>query len=268
MRRQRRFAAEHGIAHDARGYVRALDGNLRAPLPPAVLTELARGSELVPSATRPPRLHSLYSSAALVLNVFGYWRERDATSLVAALGLTGDGSVVRMSFEEPLPTGLVGDPPTTDVALRWPDGRVVAIESKYSEWLVRRPRTRRVLKDKYFPPGGRLWEAAGLPRCQAFAEELQSGRIRFKWLHAAQLLKHALGLARGGARESTLLYLYYEQEGREAREHRAELEGVGERLAEEVDLRVRTYQELFERLRSAPGIDADYLAYLRERYFG
>lgn len=248
--------------------MRALDDNLRVALAPGVLEELARGSELTPSATRPPRLHSLCSSGALVLNVFGHWRGRDATPLVAALGLAGDGSTVGLSFEEPLPTGLVGEPPTTDVALRWPDGRLVAIESKFGEWLVRRPRTKRVFKDKYFPPGLRVWEAAGLPRCQAVAEELQSGRVRLKWLHAAQLLKHALGLVRSGAREVMLLYLYYEQAGREAVVHRAELDHVGERLAGEVDLRVCTYQELYERLRAAPGSDAGYLAYLRERYFG
>jgi hypothetical protein len=267
VRRQRRFAAARGIAHDTRGYVRALDDNLLLPLAPAVIEELGRGSELLPSPTRPPRLHSLCSSAALVLNVFAHWQGRDATPLLAALGLGGSSSALRLTFEEPLPTGLAGDPPTTDVALRWPSGALVAIESKFGEWLVRRPRTKYALKDKYFPLGVGVWEGAGLPRCQALAEELQTGRVRFKWLHVAQLLKHALGLARGGATDPTLLYLYYELSGREAPVHRAELTSVCERLAGEVDLRVRTYQELHEGLQATAGVDAAYLGYLRERYF-
>ena len=60
----------------------------------------------------------------------------------------------KLTFEEPLPTGLPGDPPTADVALARPDGRCVAIESKFAEWLVPRPRSKRVFKDKYFPAAG------------------------------------------------------------------------------------------------------------------
>jgi hypothetical protein len=202
-----------------------------------------------------------------VLNVFGHWRDRDAAPLVAALGLTGQGTGVRLSFEEPLPTGLPGEPPTADVALRWPDGRLVAIESKFGEWLVRRPRSKRVFKDKYFPPGTRVWEAAGLPRCQALAAALQEGHERVKWLHAAQLLKHALGLVRSGAKAWTLVYLYREHEGREAATHRVELARLRERLAGEVDFVARSYQATYAALRADPAVDGEYLRYLGERYF-
>ena len=110
---------------------------------------MQRGSELTPGAARPARLHSLCSSAALVVNVFGYWRGRDQTPLLRRSASTGRGGT-RLTFEEPLPTGLAGDPPTVDVALYRPDGRCVAIESKFAEWLVPRPRNKRVFKDKYF----------------------------------------------------------------------------------------------------------------------
>lgn len=251
-----------------RGYVRSVDDNLLSPLDDAVRAELARGSELSPSPSRPSRLHSLYSSAALVLNVFGYWRGRDATPLLSALGVPGSGEGAKLLFEEPLPTGLPGDPPTADVALRWPTGRVVAVESKFGEWLMRRPRRQRAFKDKYFPAGLGAWEAAGLPRCQALAEALQGGHLRLKWLHAAQLLKHALGLARGGASQWTLVYLYFEHEGREAAAHRAEIARAREALEGEVALVARTYQELHAALCATSGVDAEYLRYLGERYFG
>jgi hypothetical protein len=254
------------VRYDARGFLRGLADNLRAPLDASLLAELQRGSELTPRATQPARAHSLCSSAALVVNVFAYWRGRDQTPLLAALGVGGLGGT-HLELEAPLPTGLPGDPPTVDVALHRPDGRVVAVESKFAEWLTPRPRGKRVFKDKYFPEGRRVWAAAGLPLCQALAEELQDGRERTKHLNAPQLLKHALGLAVNGLRTSTLLYIYYERPGRQAATHRAEVERVVARLAPEIDLRVATYQSLFDALRAQQGLERDYVHYLARRYF-
>ena len=166
-----------------------------------------------------------------------------------------------------MPTGLAGDAPTTDVALAGADGRYVAIESKYGEWLVPRPRNKQTLKGKYFPSGERIWEAAGLPEAQALAEDLQSGRERFKLLNAAQLLKHALGLAKNGRRSGVLVYLYYDWPAPEAATHRSELDRVLARLHPELDLRVLTYQALFRSLRDVAGLDHAYLDYLARRYF-
>jgi hypothetical protein len=106
-----------------------------------------------------------------------------------------------------------------------------------------------------------------LPRCQSLADDLQRGRERPKLLHAAQLLKHALGLAKSGARAPTLLYLYFDCPGREAATHRSELDRILERLVPEIDLRVETYQELYRALCATPGLDPDYLSYLARRYF-
>jgi hypothetical protein len=266
LRAQRRWADAHGVRYDARGCVRTLSDNLRAPLDDSMLAEFARGSELAPRPTQPARAHSLCSSAALVVNVFAYWRGRDQAPLLAALGVGGPGGT-RLEFEAPLPTGLPGDPPTVDVALYRPDGRLVAIESKFAEWLAPRPRAQRVFKDKYFAQGLRVWEAAGLPLCQTLAEELQDGRARTKHVNAPQLLKHALGLAVNGLRTSTLVYLYYDRPGRQAAAHRAEVERIVARLAPEIDVRVATYQALFEALSAQPGLERDYVDYLARRYF-
>ena len=264
-RRQRRWADAAGVAYDARGYVRELAANCWRPPGGATLAEIERGSELTPGRSTPPRMWSLGSSAALVTNVFDYWRGRDNAPLVAALGLAGGAA--KLSFEEPLPTGLEGEPPLADVALRWPSGRVAAIESKFGEWLVRRPRNKAVFKTKYFPPGSAVWADAGLVRCQAVAAAIQHGRERFKFLHAAQLLKHVLGLARSGASSYELGYLYYDWPGRESDAHRAELERLAALLRPELDLRVLTYQALFRGLRAEPSAAADYCHYLAQRYF-
>jgi hypothetical protein len=264
-RRQRRWADSAGVTYDARGYVRDVAANLWAPLDAVARAEIERGSELTATSTRPGRFLSLTSSAALVVNVFDYWRGRDTAPLAAALGLP-EGSP-RVSFEEPLPTGLEGDPPTADVVLRWPSGRVAAIESKLGEWLVRRPRNKAAFKRKYFPPGDEVWSAAGLPRCQELAADIDSRRERFRWLHAAQLLKHALGLARLDAPATTLVYLYYDWPSREATEHAVELARFAARISGDCDFRVLTYQALHAALAAEATLDARYRAYLAQRYF-
>ncbi len=151
--------------------------------------------------------------------------------------------------------------------MRWPSGRVAAIESKLGEWLVRRPRNKAAFKRKYFPAVGEVWSAAGLPRCQALAADIDSGRERFRWLHAAQLLKHALGLKRLGAPATTLMYLYYDWPSREATEHAAELARFAGRIEADCDFRVLTYQALQAALVAEGTLDARYRAYLEQRYF-
>jgi hypothetical protein len=264
-RQQRRWAESAGVEHDARGFVHDFAANLRVPMSAATRAAFARGSELTPRGRQPARIAALHSSAALVANVFDQWSARDATPLVAALGLGVDAAT--LAFEEPLATGVEGDPPTSDVVLRCASGRLVAIESKFGEWLVRRGSNRADLKPKYFPYGRGLWRDAGLPRCQALAEGLRSGSERFRHLHVAQLLKHALGLARAarGARE--LRYLYYEWPHGPAATHRAELERFAGSVGAEISFSASTYQDLYRALAADTAVDRGYVDYLRARYF-
>jgi hypothetical protein len=299
-RQQRRWAESAGIDCDARGFVRDLAANLRVPLAVATRAAFARGTELTPRKSQPARIAALYSSAALVANVFDYWTARDGGALVAALGFGRERA--QLQFEEPLATGVEGDPPTSDVVLRLESGRVVAIESKFGEWLVRRASNRMDLKPKYFAGGRAIWRDAGLPRCQQLAEDLRAGRERFKHLHAAQLLKHALGLARaaaesvaggvaGAAAESAaggvagavaarevpravaghasyeLRYLYYEWLSGPAAAHRAELERFAACVGAEIRFSASTYQDLYRALAADARVDQAYLEYLRARYF-
>jgi hypothetical protein len=265
QRRQRRWAERAGVAHDARGYVRDVDSNLRLPLSDAARVAFARGSELAPRPTRPARIAALHSSAALVANVFDYWCTVDAAPLAAALG--GAREPAAVTFEEPFPTGVEGDPPLVDVLVRYSSGSVLAIESKFCEWLTRRPRNQAAFKPKYFPPARELWIEHGLPRCQCLVDELRSGTRRFKHLHAAQLLKHALGLAHSGTAGAAVRYLYYDWPGRHGAGHRDELARFAELVGSEIGFASLTYQQLFAALRREPGVDASYLDYLRSRYF-
>jgi hypothetical protein len=265
LRRQLRWARAAGCRLDPQGYAARLEDNLRTAALPATLAAFDRPgtSELAPGRVRPARILALHSSAALVINVFEPWCERDAAPLLRALGIAASGATLQ--FERPLPTGLEGDPPYIDVALELDSGQIVAIESKFTEWLTPRPRHCVQLKQKYF--AAPHWAQCGLARCQALAEDLQARAERFKHLNAAQLLKHALALARSG-RAGSLYYLYYDLPGPESNAHRAEIERFRARAAPELDLASATYQELFRTLRDDPRVDRDYVDYLGERYFG
>jgi hypothetical protein len=264
-RRQRRWAETAGVAHDARGFVRDLDANLRKPLSAETHAAYLRGSELMPRRTKPARIAALHSSGALVANVFDYWCGRDTAPLAAALGCGREHAAV--SFEEPIPTGVEGEPPLVDVMLRWSSGRCVAFESKFCEWLTRRPRNKAAFKPKYFPAERALWLEHGLPDCQRLAEQLHTGARRFKHLHVAQLLKHALGLARAGGASVEVRYLYYDWTGPQGAVHREEVECFAALVGREIGFAASTYQQLYAALRREPFVDASYLEYLRSRYF-
>ena len=84
---------------------------------------------------------------------------------------------MRLTFEEPLATGVEGDPPLGDVALRCESGECLAIESKFCEWLVAPAARRLEFKPKYFAGGRRdSGRERGLPRCQRLADELRVRR--------------------------------------------------------------------------------------------
>jgi hypothetical protein len=267
IRQQRRWAESAGVRVDARGYVLQLADNFQVPPSATTLTafDRPRGSELRPGRTRPPRFWALHSSAALVVNVFDHWRRAERSPLIAALRLSGDSAAP--AFEEAFPTGIAGDPPYVDVVLKLSSGRVVAIESKFTEALTARPRNRAVFKAKYFPPGRSIWTQAGLSSCQELADDIQRGRERFKFLHAAQLLKQALALRLACGSDFLLYYLYYDWPGLESAAHRADIERFRERVGSEVPFTALTYQDLYRALSAGGSVDTGYLMYLRSRYF-
>lgn len=256
---QEKWARSAGVPFD-RGYTRTLRANLLQDLCEGTRREFAdgKGSELE------TKLRALHSSAALACNLFEYWRSTpDRSPLARALG--ADGEIAEIAFERTFPTGLPGTPPHVDAALELDGGRVLAVESKFSE-SYGGARRKEPFRPSYFKDGRRLWADRGLEGCQVLAEGLRDGRIRFALVDAPQLLKHLLGLAHSVDRPWELVYLWFDPGGRVGRAHRAEADA----FIQDVDpgaVRARSHQELIERLEAACGPDhAEYVAYLRGRY--
>lgn len=266
LTQQAEWARSRGLQPDERGYVASYQANLFKPLSPAALSSfgLGSGNELRGTSFRPAKMSALHSSSALAVNVFDYWCDRPDLML-AALGLPTGG--MPLKFEAQFPTGLDGNPPNLDVAVRWADGTWLGIESKFTEWLTPKPAGKEQFKPKYFPEAQPLWGTWGLPGSQKLAMLISGGATRYRVLDATQLLKHALGLACSGSKFE-LLYVYYDVPGAESELHKAELDDFAGRIAGDFPFHVRRYQEVFEQLKNRATVDdAEYLEYLQARYF-
>ncbi len=272
----------HGLDPDARGYLDKVDDNLRQTLSARALAafEAGGGAELHDRPGLPAKMKALHSSAALVVNVFDYWSECDqdgdgsgefaqrprCEALLRALHMDADLRLP-LRFEAQLPTGLPGNPPNLDVLLELTSGVSVGIESKFTEWLTAKRTNRPQFRPKYFDKGAKPWTRSGMPHCQALVSEMLSGSERFRMLDAAQLLKHALGLAAHNPGRFSLIYLYFDWPCPAAQTHQDELARFGERIGAEIGFRALTYQDLFGRLAGSGAVDAGYLEYLERRYF-
>jgi len=269
LRRQRSWARRAGLAVDASGYLPAVSDNLRQPLSLSALADFtARGAaefhdaEFQNGSRHVARMRAVHSSTALAVNVFDHWNTADPAPLAEALDLSA--SISRIVFEPHLPTGLAGNPANPDILIELESGTLVAIECKFSEWLVPKRQRGQVFHDRYFPPGWGAWREAGLPDCQALADDLQSGREYFRYLDARQLLKHALGLKATQAENFALVYLHFDWPGSMGDLHRAEIERLAVRTGTELALRTLTYQGLVQNMGLAPALD--YREYLERRY--
>ena len=261
LRRQKAWAIQQGHDTDGRGYVTSLDANLWRPLSATSRAAFEKGS----GSELKGKMHALHSSSALAVNFFDYWTSADPTVLRDVLELPA--TPMSIEFEAQFPTGLRGTPPNIDVAIILDSGHTVAIESKFTEWLTRKPVRKPAFKPKYFPVGEELWESKGLRACQSLAVDIQGGRQRFLHFDAPQMLKHALGLATQVRESFNLWYFYFECCGRESAVHNAEIRIFADRVGAEIGLKSLSYQQLFSRLEMIPtSINPDYVEYLRRRY--
>lgn len=163
------------------------------------------------------KFRAAHSSSALAVNTFAPFK-----SDPAALRLPAGGGFGSLSFERKCPHGLAGRrSPNLDVVAEGPTG-VVAVESKCLEPLTPHVANFAPAYDAEIRDGRR--ETAWFQEMLRLVEEPRA----YRWLDAAQLVKHAFGVAHTFAdRRMTLLYLFWEPSNPEAypifAEHRAEV---------------------------------------------
>lgn len=209
------------------------------------------------------KFRAAHSSSGLAVNCFAPFRNRTADLTLPSLG-----PFDALQFERKCPTGLRGGrAPNLDVLLSGPT-RVVGIESKLTEYLARH---RTAFSSAYAE------QIHDDRREQGYFREmlrLVDAPESYVWLDAAQLIKHAFGLARCFRdRHVTLLYLYWEPTNPDAAPefaaHRQEIKTFAERVAGSTpEFRAMSYPELWRTWHDAGPATwlAQHLAALRERY--
>jgi hypothetical protein len=230
--------------------------------------QIARGDggELDDSEGR-PGLHCAWSSAGLVANCFGAWIGR-----APELRLAGHSAFERFELERRCPIFKGGTPPNLDLVL-WDDTAAIGVESKCTEHLGRRgPAKFSSAYDREDLDGllDDAWRAVFHEQRTA----ARAGRIPYRHLDTAQLVKHALGLSRTFPdRDLILAYLYWEPRRAEQEdvllEHRGEVQELSEQLAgARIAFLPMSYTHLWEAWEQAPQPVwlSGHVTELRERY--
>jgi hypothetical protein len=254
---QRAWADARGVRFDRSDRVDQLEDNLFQAMNPETRSEFEAGDGGELGTTDAPgSMHFLISSSAMCCNAFDAWRGRPLGDFGAALGI--DRSYEVHPFESKHPTGLLGKAPNLDVELHAPGMRPVAVESKFVEtYRV----ARNAFKPSYFSDKA-PW--TGLESWRRVAVAIDQGDLTFVTLHAAQLIKHALGLSRRYESNGfVLLYLWYRVPGPAGDTHQAELDRFHQEVGETVAFRTASYSDVFARVISGPPAWIDYM---RHRY--
>jgi hypothetical protein len=253
-------------------YTTKITDNLFLPLNEKSRKELEGGDgcELKISAGQQAKIQALHSSSALGINLFDYWRETsDFSLLFSACGLSRAGSQLsgEIKFEQKF---KIDDrfkySPNLDVVF-FPSNpnksKVFAIECKFTE--AYSSRRHGGLDQKYFTNDS-VWE--NLSATKHLAQEISPDDSRFGYLHAAQLVKHILGLNRQlGHSRYRLLYLWYDALGESGFKHRQEVEEFSNIICSDgVLFHSTTYQELIVCLAQYRKQHKKYVSYLTDRY--
>jgi len=249
----------HGLAIDGKGYV----ADFRDVLLPLVQPEdFVEDLESGDGNELQTKFRACHSSSALVVKCFGPFRSR-----LGDLTLPGVAAFDGLQFERKCPTGMRGGrSPSLDLVLSGPTD-VVAVESKLTEFLSNKRASFSVAYTRQIQD----WRCS-----QGYFREMTrliGAPDSYRHLDAAQLIKHAFGLAHSFRdRRVSLLYLYWEPSDPEGSavfaQHRQEIERFGALVSGSVPaFAAMSYPELWSLWRKdAPDWLLSHLDQLAGRY--
>lgn len=263
------------VANGRRIYTKRLESNLFQPLMDTpVLSDFlaADGNEIIATEKHAAKMSALHSSSALCVNVFQYWLKTNRINEIANMcGLCDESnkSAVSLQFEKKLSIqDRFSKCPNIDVVIvnnASAGIKAYAIESKFSEPYSSRGHGG--LDPKYLQEE-EVW--GDIPHIFELGKEISPIDNKFKYLHAAQLIKHILALKKNYSSKTgfRLLYLWYDSIGEESFRHSEEIAMFSNIVKlDKVPFHSLTYQELIIRLANRfRESDNDYIKYITERY--
>jgi predicted nuclease with RNAse H fold len=250
---------------DRNGYA----GKIEDALLPTVSPEARRriehdfngkgGSELVREKGRRPKFFAAHSSAALAANVFAPFLDGAGPVPIGGRRFSGE-----MALERECPTGLRGVPPTLDF-MAIGKARVLAVESKCTEPYAGNGQVA-LFRRAYASVEDHMH-----PSWREEMRRLRENPVRFRYLNAAQLIKHYLGLKRQFPDKAIVLaYAYWEPSNADALAacaiHQAEIESFSAGVDDpQVEFFPTSYSKLWAGWAKEPKLKK-HVAALRRRY--
>jgi hypothetical protein len=251
-------------------YTQKLSDNLFEPILPEIEKSFKKGDggEL---DGNPPKMRAVHSSSALGVNIFQYWLSKNQIpKIAAACGFCNktNKSSQNIKFETKFEISKKFPfKPNIDVTIEnFPQSRfkVFAIECKFSEAYSSQHHSG--IDPKYLDLEN-IWN--DVPILHSFSKKISPEDNRFKHLHAAQLVKHILGLKKKyGKNKFRFLYLWYDCLGHEGSKHREETEEFTKKAkADNIYFHALSYQELIIKLsKEYRDSHRDYIKYISNRY--
>ncbi len=248
-----------GSQLDAKGYVTDARDNL---LPGLRLEDVEPDLRQGSGNELRTKFRAAHSSSALAVNCFAPFKTNPAALTLDCGGFTS------LHFEHKCPHGLEGrTPPNLDVLANGRNG-ILAIESKCLEPLSSH-------KAAFAPAyDTKIQDARRETVWFSLMQELTTNPHAYKWLDAAQLIKHAFGIGHTYKdRPATLLYLYWEPLNADAfpvfAQHRAEIARFAASVTgAAIAFTAMSYPALWAawETHAAPDWLADHVRRLRLRY--
>lgn len=248
------------VTLDSKGYVSRPDQNL---LPDVLMEHFEQDLREGDGNELRMKFCAAHSSTALAVNCFAWFRPNDRLQNLAVLGHT---NAKTLKFERKCPIfGVVGAP-NLDVWIEY-DGSIIAIESKLTEYFIKKKPEFKPAYEKLAPPN--LSE----PSWWSVYQDAKKGIASY--LDSAQLVKHYFGLRRyqqqqKGAKKIVLLYLYWEPTNAEdievCREHRKEIAQLKEAVSKsEITFNAMSYSQLWSQWNEVPEL-REHVTNLQSRY--
>jgi len=251
-------------------YTMDLNSNLFLPLSSESYSEFESGDghEILSINGKAPRMQALFSSSALVVNIFEYWKQNKEYSIIAKLLGINDKDIINMTYEKQF---LIFNKPKTqsniDVCFEYSDNSVVGIESKYKEPFDIR-NAKKIFSQKYFE-NKNVWN--DLPNLFELANMINKNETQFEYLDAPQLMKHILGLQNviKNKEKYKLVYIYFPAiEKTPEVKHEIEIMALNEIMKlDKINFVYLNWLKVIEKLnRNLKDIRKKYMDYIMGRY--
>jgi hypothetical protein len=248
-------------------YTLSLRDNLYLPLSKKSQEEFGKGDGSETDGN-PAKMQALHSSSALLVNVFEYLKQNKRYKDIAQALEINNSGIKNIIFERKFP--VLDRPANLDLCIEYEDGHIVGVESKFTEPYSQK----NGFKDSYFEAANeKIWKDLNELRETAERINNESSLKEFKYLDAAQLIKHTIGLKKeiNDKNKFQLIYLYYSvKNGVESNNHEIEIKKFEKIIKKDnINFKALNWDKVIgnlDKLLAKNNDDEEFIKYIKTRY--